>query len=288
MLNIYASNEISEENMFTKEEYTDINCPAHSHFSIEIIIVKDGSLVVEINNTEYTLNEKEIILIMPFEMHKFITPKHSNTIVLSITPHVFPEYKSIFENKTPKNPKVHITCSELDSILQHIKLIDNNNIIDIKCVFYMLFSAFINNCEFINAPMPGEVFRKAIIYINTHPSTNITLKALAKELHVSYVYLSRVFNKNTSSGFSSFLNSFRLDNSIRLLKNSNKTIGEIAYECGFGSIRNFNRVFKSEILCTPKEFRDNIGNKNEWKYYNNPYIVEFENNSRKIVKNSLS
>ncbi len=283
MLNIYASNEISEENMYTKEEYTDINCPAHSHFSIEIIIVIDGELMVEINNTKYTLNEKEIILIMPFELHKFITPKHSNTVVLSITPHVFPEYKSKFENKTPKNPKVRITDSELDCILQHIKLIDNNNIIDIKCVFYMLFSAFINNCEFVNAPMPSEVFRKAIIYINTHTSTNITLKELAKELHVSYVYLSRVFNKNTTSGFSEFLNSFRLDNSIRLLKNTNKSISEIAYECGFGSIRNFNRVFKNEIFCTPKEFRDNVGKKNEWKYYDDPNIVEFENNSRRTM-----
>ena len=75
----------------------------------------------------------------------------------------------------------------------------------------MLFSAFINKCKFTNSAMPAETFRKAIIYINSHASTNITLKELARELHVSYVYLSRVFNKNTLSGFSSFLNSFRFD-----------------------------------------------------------------------------
>ena len=284
MFNIYGTSEINEDNMYTKEELIDINCPLHSHYSIEVILLKAGELVVEVNGAEYTLKKNEMILIMPFEPHKFITPENSKTIILSITPSVFPEYKSVFENKRPKNPKIKVEEREFSSILEHIKLIDKNNIIDIKCAFYMIFSAFINTCEFIDQTMPAEMFRKAIIYINTHPSTNITLKELARELHVSYVYLSRVFNKNTLSGFSSFLNSFRLDNSVRLLKNTNKTIGEIAYECGFGSIRNFNRVFKNELSCTPKEFRNSIGKNNEWKYYDNETIVEFENESRKIVK----
>ena len=201
MFNIYGTSEINEDNMYTKEEFIDINCPLHSHYSIEVILLKSGVLVVEINGAEYTLKKNEMILIMPFEPHKFITPENSKTIILSITPSVFPEYKSVFENKRPKNPKIKVEEREFSSIQDHIKLIDKNNIIDIKCAFYMLFSAFINNCEFIEQTMPAEIFRKAIIYINTHPSTNITLKELARELHVSYVYLSRVFNKNTLAGF---------------------------------------------------------------------------------------
>ena len=73
MLNIYASNEISEKYMYTKEEYIDINCPPHSHFSIEVVIVKSGMLVVEINEKKYNISKNEMVLIMPFEFFRNIS-----------------------------------------------------------------------------------------------------------------------------------------------------------------------------------------------------------------------
>ena len=40
-----------------------------------------------------------------------------------------------------------------------------------------------------------------------------------------------------------------------LLKNTQRTVVDIALECGFGSERNFYRTFKELTGYTPKEYR---------------------------------
>ena len=59
-------------------------------------------------------------------------------------------------------------------------------------------------------------------------------------------------------GFTDILNSIRIGNSRILLAETQKSITEIAYESGFGSVRNYNRVFKAYTGKTPKEFKNKI------------------------------
>jgi AraC-like DNA-binding protein len=46
-------------------------------------------------------------------------------------------------------------------------------------------------------------------------------------------------------------------NATRLLSESEKSMSEIAYECGFNNLSNFNRIFKKKKGCTPTEFKKN-------------------------------
>ncbi len=49
----------------------------------------------------------------------------------------------------------------------------------------------------------------------------------------------------------------RLGHASRLLIDTTQSIAEVAYNCGFNNISNFNRLFKKKKGCTPKEFREN-------------------------------
>ena len=40
-----------------------------------------------------------------------------------------------------------------------------------------------------------------------------------------------------------------------MLVDTNKSISEICYDCGFNNLSNFNRIFKSRKGSTPREFR---------------------------------
>ena len=40
-----------------------------------------------------------------------------------------------------------------------------------------------------------------------------------------------------------------------MIANKENSITDIAYACGFQSVRSFNRIFKEEIGCTPKEYQ---------------------------------
>ncbi|MBQ2495965.1 MAG: helix-turn-helix transcriptional regulator, partial [Prevotella sp.] len=49
----------------------------------------------------------------------------------------------------------------------------------------------------------------------------------------------------------------RLGYASRMLVDTNLSISEISYDCGFNNLSNFNRIFKRKKGCTPKAFRSN-------------------------------
>jgi len=64
-----------------------------------------------------------------------------------------------------------------------------------------------------------------------------------------------LFFENEGVPFTTLLNAVRIDNAISLIADTDKSMTEIAFECGFGSIRNFNRIFMDSMKMTPSEFR---------------------------------
>lgn len=273
-----------KEKTFSAEEYVNLNCPMNSHFDMEMVVVKDGEILVEKNGETFFLKKNNAIIIMPFEVHKFITAKNSEVLVLTITPTVFPEYKSRLENKMSNQPVIMLEDESMEYVF-NISHIDIDDVFGIKSVFYLLLSAFQKNGEFVPCQnAPNALFEKVVMYVSEHFNENITLKKVATDLHVSYVHLSRVINNEGKISFPMLLNSFRFEQAIRLLKNTNKSVSEIAYECGWESIRSMNRIFKETLSCTPGEFRKNIGNYDEWKYYDIPMIYDRERSSSKVIR----
>ncbi|MBO5105479.1 MAG: helix-turn-helix transcriptional regulator [Clostridia bacterium] len=58
--------------------------------------------------------------------------------------------------------------------------------------------------------------------------------------------------------FNSALNQMRCSQAAMMIRREHKTISEIAYATGFGSIRSFNRAFMEVYKTTPNEFRKTI------------------------------
>jgi AraC-like DNA-binding protein len=77
------------------------------------------------------------------------------------------------------------------------------------------------------------------------------------------VSFSRFIKKRTGKSFVDFVNSHRIGIAAQELLETNKSISEICFECGFNNISNFNRIFKKKQGCTPGDFRNNfIGTSN--------------------------
>ena len=74
-------------------------------------------------------------------------------------------------------------------------------------------------------------------------------------------------SESVGIGFTKFLNSLRVDKSRKILLNAEIPITTVALECGFGSIRTFNRVFAGLTGVTPRDFRREWGGKHTHDYY---------------------
>ena len=86
----------------------------------------------------------------------------------------------------------------------------------------------------------------------------LTISVVARELNVSVKYLSQVINESLGRNFFDFINSYRIEEAKRRLRNeieSKKTVLEVLYESGFNSKSAFNSAFKKHTGFTPTEFR---------------------------------
>lgn len=97
---------------------------------------------------------------------------------------------------------------------------------------------------------------KVCLFIQNNFSEKITLKQIAGLIYLSESNFCKFFKKMTGKTFSDYLNSIRITRSCQLLLQTEKSIGVIAFDCGFETMSYFNRVFLKKKGMTPKEFRN--------------------------------
>lgn len=93
-------------------------------------------------------------------------------------------------------------------------------------------------------------------YINQHYQEEIRLTQLAELIHMSTSSFSRFFKLRTGKTLSEYLTDIRIGYAARMLVDTQQSIAEICYGCGFNNLSNFNRLFKKKKHCTPKEFKE--------------------------------
>ena len=97
--------------------------------------------------------------------------------------------------------------------------------------------------------------QKAITYIEENYSRDIYLDDIAKHVAMSRSYLSAEFKAVTGISPYNYLITTRIEKAGEALKNGNKKIINIAYECGFTNLTAFNKAFKRIVGMTPTELR---------------------------------
>lgn len=85
-----------------------------------------------------------------------------------------------------------------------------------------------------------------------------TLEDMAKVSHLSKFHFAHYFKEVVGVSPYSWLQIYRLVQSQNMLKHSNKTILEIALECGFSSVNVYNQLFKQLYGISPSYFRKMI------------------------------
>jgi len=92
-------------------------------------------------------------------------------------------------------------------------------------------------------------------YAARHFRERVTLPGLARAAAMSPAAFSRYFKRSTGRAPSDFLNDLRIEHACRLLRESPRTVADIALETGFSTLTNFNRRFRERAGTTPREYR---------------------------------
>jgi AraC-like DNA-binding protein/ligand-binding sensor protein len=107
-----------------------------------------------------------------------------------------------------------------------------------------------------NAEPP--LVQKARDYIAKHKMEPLSLDSVAKAAGASVFHFCKVFHKATGLKFTDYVARVRLEDARTQLLNPNRRISEVAYDVGFQSLTQFNRVFKRVFGQSPSEFRERL------------------------------
>lgn len=102
--------------------------------------------------------------------------------------------------------------------------------------------------------VPAKI-AKAAAFIRKNHRENLSLADVASEVRLSRERLSRLFHETLGITFSEYLTQSRLTSARQLLRETDASITEIAYESGFQSLSQFNRHFAKFENMAPREYR---------------------------------
>ncbi len=96
------------------------------------------------------------------------------------------------------------------------------------------------------------------LYLQTHIHESVSLEELAQRFFMSRSYLTRSFRNVTGFSVVEYMTYIRIQKAQQLLRESDRSITEIADLCGFGNITYFEKVFKEATGQTPVQYRKNV------------------------------
>lgn len=131
-----------------------------------------------------------------------------------------------------------------------------------------IFSGIDESMKYQESKIPDENFNgylekitSFMKYQKPYLEPTLSIDEFAKMIHISPWIVSRVINESLQQNFFNFVNSYRIEEVKNMLmdpENSNRTILEIMYDCGFNSKSSFNYMFKKQTGLTPSQYKDQV------------------------------
>jgi AraC-like DNA-binding protein/ligand-binding sensor protein len=136
-----------------------------------------------------------------------------------------------------------------------------NAIVRLLTFFAEQLSALTNQIVLEKQNAEPPLVQKAREYIDKHKMEPLSLSAVAKVAGASVFHFCKVFRKTTGLKFTDYVARVRLEDARTQLLNPNRRISEVAYDVGFQSLTQFNRMFKRIFGQSPTEFRVHLNGK---------------------------
>lgn len=247
-----------DEILIKKTGWEEISLPGHSHGKFQIIYTLSGTLHVQIGMTGYFVPERRIAWIPKDVEHKLSSNSRQVSLVIF--------YVSLSVGGT-EDVKSSFSIYSINPIIaENLKFISSQGTSITETHRPDLYKFTLGFFNLLPQMTPGREFQlKTLIIpndsrlqpvladITEHIHEELSLEELAHKHHLSVRNLSRLFH-GSGIHFSSYVNHLRVMRAIELLTDGSKTMQEIAYEVGFNTPNNFNRVFKQITGTSPKAY----------------------------------
>ena len=247
---------------------------SHWHTHIEIIRILEGEFNVKLYNNEYQAKKGDVIFVNSETVHgAYPTDCIYECIVmhlemLSVKDAACRHFIDGLLNQEYKIQEfIHCSDNEFHTAVNNLFCAMNHPSKGYKFTvigtLFKLFGIIIDNNMYYNADADTEVpkdknilkLKKVLTFIRNNFEKPITLDNMAECAGMSPKYFCSFFKNMTRKTPVEYLNTYRVERAARKLLNSDLSVTEIAYSCGFNDLSYFIKTFKVIKGITPVKFR---------------------------------
>ena len=246
----------------------------HHHTEIELGFIVSGKGEYILNEKKFIASEGDLFIVRSNEQHcipEILTDTlvsfniHLSTYFLwNICSDYIPQKKiqALINSDISIDNKLH--DEEISLCIKNISKLMKSD--DMTAIFMlrseilrvvMMICSKIETDDVRNVPSATHLndIQTAIDYIKNNYNKQISLNDMAKSAAMSPSYFSNTFKSISGMTPYNYLMTTRIEHALESLKNTDKTIISIAFECGFTSITSFNKAFKKLVGIVPSDVR---------------------------------
>lgn len=254
--------------------------PMHTHGFDELVIILKGTAIHVINNQEFPVKTGDVFVIAQNNEHQY-QQMHSLALanilfdpaalmieqwdiralpgfhaLFSLEPtfraqHNFRSRLQLPERQLNKiNEMIHDLTRETEQRNPGYRVMAKGLFMQLAVMLSRCYSAEPSE-ESLDLLRIGD----AIAHIETNYTEKISLDELAKKSHLSKRHFLRIFNDCIGRSPIDHLMHVRIQKSAELLKYTDRTITDIAFDCGFSDSNYFTRCFRKIMGQTPRQYK---------------------------------
>jgi AraC-like DNA-binding protein len=211
--------------------------------------VMSGKGTFKSNGNIYSVNANECFVIRPNEITYYEADKNNpwEYVWVGFTTDI-PLPNAIIENDIIHNNDLRNLFLSLKSVYN----IDNKKEEYLASIIFKMFQTLS-----LSTNTKNQLVEKAKLYIDTNYMNNISVSSIAEQLHINRSYFYKLFKKEEGISPQEYLCCFRLNQAMLMLKQTDKSISEIATTCGFSDVFVFSKAYKIKFNHSPKQERIN-------------------------------
>ncbi|MCP1308051.1 AraC family transcriptional regulator [Paenibacillus tyrfis] len=251
----------------------------HWHDVLEINLIKSGTGYYIINGQRFDFEKGDILLINSNDLH--CAYENSDLIILVITfdaswflsdlrydPNILLPYTEMGRRFTNLLDRSHPSMDLLRMTLLDIQAEHQNkhaSYVSVVRANLLRFLAYVNRyfqldneaiaCYEKVGSFQLDKMRRIISILEKQFAYPWTIEELGELTYLSPSRFSAIFKNTVGTSPLEYLIQIRLENAAKLLETTDRKIVDIAHECGFRSLSNFNRLFKQRTGFSPREAR---------------------------------
>jgi AraC-like DNA-binding protein len=274
---------VDENSLFHHQEFiqTHFTSPFHMHDEFELIVIVRSHGKLYVGNNVTNFKDGDLFLFAPGLPHCFYNtrgyerenkPAHAAIVQFKkdfLGSDFFGKTEASQLNRLIKKAEFGVQILNPSGTLIHkiVKLNQKKNLErlgdfllilnELACKRNTKLLSVANNLSAASLS-ESKVINDVYKYVAENFQKEITFGTAASVANMQKAAFCRYFKRKTKKKFTEFVNETRIMHARKLLAETDKTISEVAYECGYENTSYFNRQFKLCCNTSPRVFRDLI------------------------------